>query len=450
MNDNYKSIMSCDIYKAIVQFVGDGIILSTIAGEIVYVNNEAVTLYGYSEDELLKMNIKQLINSKEKNQAVFKNRELKADGVPFITQHIRKDETYFPVEVKATLIYIKDQKYLLNVIRDMARQNKRKAEISEDIEEDKIDKALCRAMLEELNRKNIELEQTTKMLNDLHMQLTQADKMASIGYLSAGIAHEINNPLGFVSSNFNTLKKYISKFTECMTEYIKFKDTLEVGETEGISEKIDDINKLQTKNKLDFILNDLDALYLDTDKGINRIKNIVLTLKDFVHQSKSTEYEDYNINKGIEETLVIVKNEIKYNIEIVLNLFNDIKCVNANAGEINQVLLNLIINASHAIKEKCNSDSAFTGEIIISTNCDERFVYCSIEDNGAGISSDYIYNIFDPFFTTKPIGVGTGLGLSISYDIIVNKHKGEIEVESEVGKGTRFIITLPIDSKGQA
>jgi signal transduction histidine kinase len=270
--------------------------------------------------------------------------------------------------------------------------------------------------------------------------------MACIGYLSAGIAHEINNPLGFVSSNFNTLKKYIDKVTEYISEYIKLKNTIEQGGTDAISEGIANINALEANNKIDFIISDLADLYIDTDEGISRIKNIVLTLKNFVHDSNNSSFDNYNINKGIEDTLVIVKNEIKYNIEIKTDFLKDIKIIKANSGEINQVLLNIIINASHSIKEKYKLNADFNGMIKINTKSDEEFVYCSIEDNGIGISEENMSKIFNPFFTTKPIGVGTGLGLSISYDIVVNKHKGDIKIKSEVGKGAEFVIILPLNT----
>jgi len=293
--------------------------------------------------------------------------------------------------------------------------------------------------------KNIELENALKSLKELQMKLIQEDKMASIGQLSAGIAHEINNPLGFVSSNFSTLRKYNDKIKECIVEYKKFKESLEESSTQSVLDEIERINSLEEKNKIDYIMNDLDELYNDTNEGLERIKKIVITLKNFVHESNNDSFEDYNLNQGIEDSLEIARNELKYNITINTKFIENIPIIKAKPSEINQVLLNIIINSSHGIKEKYNTDLG--GEITITTWNDEKSVYCSIEDNGYGIPEENITKIFNPFFTTKPVGTGAGLGLSISYDIIVNKHKGNIEVESTVGERAKFILTLPINEE---
>lgn len=433
MNNNENNILEGKMYRSIVQFAGVIIFLLTDSGKIIYANNEAIKSYGYTEEELFKMNIDELINSdliedvnKNFNQGAWETILSKKEWCGELCSTMKNGDIHWNKACISTFI-------------DELGHIKKIIFMAEDITEK-------RYFNEEITKKNIELEDAAKSLDELKSQLAQADKMACIGYLSAGIAHEINNPLGFVSSNFNTLKKYLDKFTEYITEYRELKKTLEVGESEAILAEIADINALEAKNKIDFILKDLDGLYIDTDEGINRIKNIVVTLKDFLYEGRNNSFGDYNINKGIEDTLVIVKNEIKYNVNIIIELFEKIKITKANSGEINQVLLNIIINASHAIKEKYEKNNEFQGIIKIITKSDEEFVYCSIEDNGIGISEENMIRVFNPFFTTKPIGVGTGLGLSISYDIIVNKHNGNIKIESNLGKGTKFIITLPVNS----
>ena len=435
MNNTDNDILESKMYKSIVQFAGVIIFLLTDSGKIIYANNEALKSYGYTEEELFKMNIDELINSnliedenKSFDEGVWETILSKKEWCGELCSKMKNGGIHWNKACISTFI-------------DEIGNIKKIIFMAEDISEK-------RYFNEEITKKNIELENAAKSLDDLKSQLAQADKMACIGYLSAGIAHEINNPLGFVSSNFNTLKKYLDKFTEYIIEYRELKKILEEGKSEDevILEEIADINALEAKNKIDFILTDLDELYIDTDEGINRIKNIVVTLKDFLYESRNNFFGNYNINKAIEDTLVIVKNEIKYNIHIKTDFQENIKIAKANCGEINQVLLNVIINASHAIKEKYQSNKDFQGIIKIITKSDEEFVYCSIEDNGIGISEENMSKVFNPFFTTKPIGVGTGLGLSISYDIIVNKHKGNINTESNLGKGTKFIIKLPLNS----
>lgn len=294
----------------------------------------------------------------------------------------------------------------------------------------------------ELITKNIELEDALKSLKVLQMKLIQEDKMASIGQLSAGIAHEINNPLGFVISNFSTLKKYNEKIKECILEYRKLIESLQTNSVEELSDRVEGIKGIEQKNKIEYILADVDDLYKDNDNGLDRIKKIVITLKNFVHESNDDAFEDYDLNQGIQDTLQISRNELKYNITVRANLDQKLPIIKAKTSEINQVLLNIIINASQAIKEKFGTNLG--GKLDITTWNDENYIYCTIQDNGFGIQDNNITKIFNPFFTTKKVGKGAGLGLSISYDIIVNKHKGDIVVESKEGEGAKFIITLPI------
>lgn len=435
MDINKNNKLEDKMYRAIVQFAGVIIFLLTDSGKILYANNEAIKSFGYTEDELFKMNIDNIISYKLIDDINENLQEGVCDSI------LSKKE--WCGELCSTM---KNgckhwNNACVSTIIDDEGQIRKIIFMGEDTTEK-------RYFNEEISKKNNELKDAAKSLDELKGQLAQSDKMACIGYLSAGIAHEINNPLGFVSSNFNTLKKYLNNFTEYITEYRTLKKILEEGKTvdDIILEEIADINALEARNKIDFILKDLEALCIDTDEGINRIKNIVVTLKEFLYDSKNIYFGDYNINKGIEDTLIIVKNEIKYNIHIETDLEENIRIAKTNCGEMNQVLLNLIINASHAVKEKCILDKDFQGIVKIITWSDEEFIYCSIEDNGTGISEDNIKRVFNPFFTTKPIGVGTGLGLSISYDIIVNKHKGDIKIESNLGEGTKLIINLPLNS----
>lgn len=275
----------------------------------------------------------------------------------------------------------------------------------------------------------------------LQSQLLHNEKMAGIGQLSAGIAHEINNPLGYVQSNMETLKNYLKKM-EQLYELIKpLTYELKPITLEECQENVKKIHQFVTSSKLDFIFSDLEEITNETASGLQRIEKIVKSLLGFSRKGVDNEFSEYDLNKGIRDTLNIANNEVKYYAEVKEDLAR-LPLVSAMYGEINQVLLNLIVNAAHAIKSK-----KIQGQILIRTYIEGDCVVCEIRDNGIGIPQDHLNRIFEPFFTTKPVGTGTGLGLSIAYDIIVNKHHGKIEVSSEVGLGTSFAIRLPIIQK---
>lgn len=298
------------------------------------------------------------------------------------------------------------------------------------------DKILLERSIDISSKEYIE---SLEKMKHLQAQIVSNEKMAGIGQLSAGIAHEINNPLGFVQSNMEILKKYIKKMQglyELNQEMIKSSSS----EIVSSSEKCKEVAEFIRVNKIEYIFNDLEAMNDETLNGLQRIEKIVKSLLGFSRKGNADEFVDYDLNAGIKDTLVIVNNEVKYNAQIVEQL-ETLPMISALYGEINQVLLNLIVNASHAIKSKGNF-----GTITLHTYSDENFVYCEITDDGAGIPPNCLNRIFEPFFTTKPVGSGTGLGLSIAHDIIVSKHNGRIDVKSTLGEGTTFIIALPVQN----
>ncbi|MFH1862300.1 MAG: ATP-binding protein [bacterium] len=279
---------------------------------------------------------------------------------------------------------------------------------------------------QELQSRNQELEKTFEELKNTQMQLLQSEKMASLGQLAAGVAHEINNPIGYVNSNLSTLKKYLAN----ITEYCQFVDrVLEGGEAEAIEE----LRVFKKNKKVDFILDDICAVVVESLEGVDRVKTIILDLKDFSHQDRGN-VEEYDLNKGIQSTLNIVWNELKYKAEVVQDLGN-IPPIRCYPQQLNQVFMNLLVNAAHAIPQK--------GNIRISSCATAEEVIVEVNDNGVGIPLENLSRIFEPFFTTKEVGEGTGLGLSLSYQI-VSRHAGKIEVESQVGEGTTFRVRLPI------
>jgi signal transduction histidine kinase len=314
---------------------------------------------------------------------------------------------------------------------------------------------------EELKKSNQELENTLQELKKAQNHLIQQEKLAGIGQLAAGVAHEINNPMGFVMSNFETLKRYFSKYQETLDAYRELKDQLsELGSIstqygyEGmhneslnqgskiIESRINNINNIERKENIHFIVDDIEDLFKDTNEGLSRISKIIMGLRLFSRVDQQNEIAKYDLNEGIRNTLIVANNEIKYFADVEENLQN-IPLIYADGGQINQVLLNLIVNAVHAIKSKNMEEK---GIIKISTGCDDKYVYCSIKDSGVGIPEDNLNKIFDPFYTTKSAGKGTGLGLSISYDIVANKHGGELLVSSVEGEGSEFTIYLPLNN----
>ncbi len=298
--------------------------------------------------------------------------------------------------------------------------------------------------LEEKQAIIIEREQlaqdTLKKLKQLQMQLINQEKLAGIGQLAAGVAHEINTPLGYVSSNIETLKNYIMNYRTMLDTYRNFyKEVCKLCPNQSIP-GINTVYNTENKINIDFINSDITDLFNDVSDGLERISKIVMGLRTFSRVDHQNEFEEYDLNNGIQNTLLVANNEIKYHAKVELFL-GDIPNIYANGGQINQVLLNIIINAVHATKSKEDINSSL---ITVRTYSDERYASCEIEDNGTGIPENIIGRIFDPFYTTKPVGQGTGLGLSIAYDIIVNKHKGELLVDSKPDVGSKFTVRLPV------
>lgn len=283
-----------------------------------------------------------------------------------------------------------------------------------------------------------EYNENMEKIRMLQGQLVQQEKLAGIGQLSAGIAHEINNPLGYTQSNLDTLRKYLARIKSLLHLLNDVDKVLATETAAEMKSLLENIREIQKKNKINRIADDLDDIIEESITGLSRIEKIVKSLLGFA-RSSSSEFEDYDLNKGIIDTLAVANNEIKYFARVVEEL-GDIPYIKAAGGSINQVLLNLIVNAVYAIKESTNE-----GIITIKTFEGNNSVYCSIKDTGTGIAKENLNEVFTPFFTTKPVGKGTGLGLSIAYDIIVNKHGGEIKIESEEGKGTTFMLRLPIE-----
>jgi signal transduction histidine kinase len=294
----------------------------------------------------------------------------------------------------------------------------------------------------QIEAKNKKLESALKRLEETQAHMLQSEKMASIGQLAAGVAHEINNPTGFVSSNLKTLSDYQGDIAELIGKYhglIGELDAIDGSNTlpDAIKERVGSIKGYEKDIDVDFLLEDIVDLIGDCREGTDRIKKIVIDLKDFAHPGEEV-IQSTDINAGLDSTLNVVNNEIKYKAAVHKD-FGEIPQVKGVAQQLNQVFMNILVNAAQAIEKK--------GDIHIKTWLADQNVKITISDTGCGISEENLKKIFDPFFTTKDIGKGTGLGMNIAYNII-QKHNGTIDVQSEVGKGTTFTISLPADLEG--
>jgi signal transduction histidine kinase len=285
------------------------------------------------------------------------------------------------------------------------------------------------AQVQALVRSNDELTRLNAKLKRAQDQLMQSEKLASIGQLAAGVAHEINNPVGYVFSNFGTLEKYLADLFRVLAAYEEA-EALLAGSPAG-----NKLAALRADIELDYLKQDVPALMNESREGIKRVRKIVQDLKEFSHVDTKQDWEWTNLHQGIDSTLNIVNNEIKYKADVVKQ-YGELPEVQCLPSEINQVFMNLLVNAAHAVDKT-------RGTITIRTGTVDHNVWVEIEDDGCGIPKENLSRIFDPFFTTKPVGKGTGLGLSLSYGI-VQKHGGKLEVDSELGRGTRFRVTIPV------
>ncbi len=281
---------------------------------------------------------------------------------------------------------------------------------------------------QELQRRHDELRQAYLRLNGAQEKLLQSEKMASIGQLAAGVAHEINNPIGYVHSNLGSLQEYLRSLFTLIEAYER---ALRAPEPKALIPEIDDI---RNRFDIDFISRDLPQLMAESREGIERVTRIVRDLKDFSYSGREDSWKLVDLHSGLESTINIIWNELKYKVTLERH-YGNLPLVECLPSELNQVYMNLLLNAGQAIGER--------GTIVVSTGQDGDQVWIEFKDSGSGIAADLLQRIFDPFFTTKPVGSGTGLGLSISYGI-VNKHHGRIDVSSSVGEGSTFRIVIPV------
>jgi two-component system NtrC family sensor kinase len=308
-------------------------------------------------------------------------------------------------------------------------------------ENEKINRALQRATvqmereIEERKRAYTALEDEKEeqrilivKLEEAHNQLLQSEKLASIGQLAAGVAHEINNPIGFVNSNLGTLKQYAADLLQLIDTYESGRHLLAAD-----ADLLGRVSAAREKADLEFLRGDIVDLINESIDGTARVRRIVQDLRDFSRVDEA-EWQWADLHAGLESTLNVVWSEIKYKADVVRE-FGSIPAVECRPSQLNQVFMNMLVNAAQAIPEH--------GTITLRSGRVDDSVWISVSDTGVGIPPELLTRIFDPFFTTKPVGKGTGLGLSVSYGI-VKRHGGRIDVASQPGEGATFTVWLPI------
>ncbi|MFH2088533.1 MAG: ATP-binding protein [Pseudomonadota bacterium] len=284
------------------------------------------------------------------------------------------------------------------------------------------------ALMAEKARQQVLIEK----LEQVQTQLLQSEKMAAIGQLAAGVAHEINNPIGFVTSNLGTLTTYIGKLLKVLSAY-------EAQEAQLLEAQRNDLAALKAQEDIAYLREDVGSLLKESKDGLQRVRCIVADLKDFAHID-ATEWQTADIEQGLDSTLNVVWNELRYKADVIKE-YGHPPAVECLPSQLNQVFMSLLVNAAQAIETR--------GIITIRTSTRDDQISVEIADTGKGITPESRSRIFEPFYTTKPVGKGTGLGLSLSYGIVC-KHHGHIEVESEVGKGSVFRVCLPARQPAEA
>jgi signal transduction histidine kinase len=379
--------------------------------KLFYLNKAAYEISGRLVDDFFKdphlwLNI---VVPEDRQRVENSLNALKKTGVEKLTYRIRRPDA----ELRWLFHHMR-------MVRDQQGAPLRIDGITVDITQHKIAEDL-------LKQRNAELQSALDKIKEVQRQLVQSEKLSSIGQLAAGVAHEINNPIGYINSNLTTLKKYVEELLVLAARYEDMESLC------ADTEKIRQIQQYKKQIDLEFTKTDVIDLLCESQEGAFRVKKIVQDLKDFSHAGGDDDWQWANLHACLESTLNIINNEIKYKASVVKE-FGNIPLAWCLPHQLNQVFMNLLVNAAHAVETE--------GTIIVRTGEEPDHIWITISDNGKGIAPEHIDKIFDPFFTTKPVGQGTGLGLSVSYNII-KKHNGEIRIDSRIGEGSTFRIILP-------
>jgi two-component system NtrC family sensor kinase len=404
--------VSEDYFRSFIESSQDCIAHISLEGKFLSMNEAGCNLHGFADPtDVVDLSVPDMAitNRSDVHDAIRRAAGGESVSIRYMSRDMPGKDLWWDAKFTPVIDFDGAIKSILLVSRDITEQ--KRAE-------------------ETLEQKNRELQQAYTELKTAQSQILQQEKMASIGQLAAGVAHEINNPMGFIMSNINTLHKYVAKISEFMTAQSGALEECAGGI--GGPDVLKRIEEKKRSLKIDYITEDIENLIRESLDGADRVKKIVQDLKSFSRVDEA-EYKLADINAGLESTINIVSNELKYKVTLIKE-YGNIPQTKCRPGQLNQVFLNLLMNAAHAIDR--------VGEIRVKTWHERNHINIAISDTGCGIPEDIRRRIFEPFFTTKEVGKGTGLGLSIAYDII-KKHNGEITVDSAVGKGTTFTISIP-------
>ncbi len=394
-----------------------------IEGRIIYTNSMGYETFGYTKEDFENGVQAMMLFAPEEREKVRSNMKNRLEDIPFDNHEYsgrKKDGTLFPILVYTSRII---ENETIVGIRGIVLDISERKEAEEQ--------------LQQLNRTlEQRVDERTKDLVMSQQQVIQQEKLASIGQLAAGIAHEINNPLNFIKINFVTQQGNIADILSILNEYRAF--TKQIDTNTVYSSELQKLHSIEQDLDLDTLLVEIPQIFTESQGGFERITTIINSMRNFSYKHAIDEKVLFDMNKGIRDTLIISRNEYRYCADIETDL-KELPPVPCNPEQMNQVFLNLIINGAHAI---ASQKRATNGKIRIATWIDSTAVYCSIADDGPGIPLEVQKHIFEPFFTTKKPGIGTGLGLSISYDIIAHKHHGTLTVDCPHEGGTVFTITI--------
>ncbi len=363
--------------------------------------------------------------------------------------YIRKDGSRFPVMLSVTALRDSQQNIIgfMGIANDISGQKQAEDAIRKLNEELEIRVQKRTAELTQANsqlkEEIVERQKVQAERDAVEIQLRNAQKLEAVGQLAAGIAHEINTPTQYVGDNIRFIQESFESMTDILCNYKKL---LKVAREKRIALKtVTLVEESLEANDADYLCEEVPVAIKETLKGIERISRIVLAMKEFSHPGKK-ELELADLNKAIETTITVARNEWKYVADLHLHLNPDLPLIPCFLGEFNQCMLNLVVNAAHAIGNTVNASRGIKGKITISTHCNGSYTEVRVKDTGMGIPETVQPHVFDPFFTTKDIGEGTGQGLTIVYNTIVQKHGGTVSFETEQGQGTTFILRLPVHS----
>lgn len=437
-----KAVQSHAVLNQIFNVAVDGIRIIDKNFTIVKTNRTFAAMVGKTLAEITGRKCYEVFPSPDCNTPGCPKTRIMVQGEKRVAQEVRKQNAAGEnITCQSVAVPFRDVKGnvvgVLETLRDISDQAETERQLEKAFEEaHKLAEDVV-AGHEQILTQKAELEQAYQKLQESQAHLLQREKMASIGQLAAGVAHEINNPMGFISSNLNTMNKYVERLTEFIAAQEKLLTSC--NDEAGLSE----LGEKRKKLKLDYISKDIRDLIAESLDGAERVRKIVQGLKSFSRIDQA-EVQAASLNECLDATINIVWNELKYKAEVKKE-YGELPLIVCNPLQLNQVFMNLLVNAAQAIEKQ--------GTITIRTWADEKWVQVAVSDTGCGIPPDKVSRVFEPFYTSKDVGKGTGLGLSIAYDIVVKKHHGAIDVKSEEGKGTTFTVRIPVvvdaDGAGQ-